>query len=714
MQSPKIIVIIVSYNGVKWIHECIRSIIDNNYEHYQIAVVDNASRDATVSIIKENFGDVILLNQKRNLGYGSGANVGIQYAITQKADYILLLNQDIKLERNCIENIIAECENNREIGIASPLQMNYDGSRIDPHFVKLYNLKSDFMDINDLVNKDSFEVDTVIGASMLFRADVIQTIGYFDPIFFLYHEEGDLCRRAKYHGFQIHIIPKAVVYHKHIQLSPKEMTFKSKFCATYGYYIYTLKNPFLPFHQNFHTMLTQMKEWICRDHHILIIIKRFMINAAAALIVLICLPRIIKSRMSDMMIKAVAIRMIDQNEAIKEMPPVTKPGLCFFVFAYWHDARFISKAGGPIKVYELTHNLTKRDHQVYLFIPKIGYPEQQTMAHVCPVPFIDLPVLRFISFQLLAFFWALRIALRNKYPDIIYVRIMWSFIPMLLGRILSVPVILEINDSPHQAYTLINNPFKRAVVRLIDRISFHLSNHILPVTQQIAENIHILESVPYDKLTVLPSGTNIDLFHPMEKHQCCQKLGFNESLTYIGFIGTFFRHQGIDTLIDAAPFIVKKYPQVRFLILGDGPMRAAWSKKLVDNSLISYFIFPGNVPYEEVPSYCGVMDVCVAPFLKEAVERSPVKIFDYLACGKPVVATDVGETSGFFADSGAVLIVPPEDPTVLAQGLNRLLENETLRAEMGKTGRTFIANRYSRTQIAEIVETIAVKLLPSR
>jgi glycosyltransferase involved in cell wall biosynthesis len=404
--------------------------------------------------------------------------------------------------------------------------------------------------------------------------------------------------------------------------------------------------------------------------------------------------------------------MIDQKEAIQVMTLVAKPELGFFVFAYWHDSRFKSKAGGPIKVFELTKNLTKRGHRVYLFIPKIGYPEQQTTAHVFPVPFINLPVLRFISFQVLAFLWALRVALRKDHPDIIYVRIMWSFIPMVLGRVLSVPVMLEINDSPHQAYAAITNSFKRTVVHLIDKISFHLSDHILPVTQKIAENMHTLEGIPWRKLTVLPSGTNIDLFHPMDKRQCCLKLGLDESLTYIGFIGTFFRHQGIDTLIDAAPAIIQKYPQVRFLVLGDGPMRVAWSQKIDDNALSAYFLFPGNVPYEEVPPYCGVMDVCVAPFLKEAVERSPVKIFDYLACGKPVVATDVGETSGFFADSGAVMIVPPEDPAALAQGLNYLLENKALREDMGKTGRAFVAGRYSRAQIAEIVETAARKLLP--
>jgi glycosyltransferase involved in cell wall biosynthesis len=391
-----------------------------------------------------------------------------------------------------------------------------------------------------------------------------------------------------------------------------------------------------------------------------------------------------------------------------------KHGLCFFVFAYWHDARFKNEAGGPIKVYELTQNLTKRGHRVYLFIPRIGYPEQQTTAHVCPVPFIDLPVLRFISFQVVAFLWALRVALCKDYPDIIYVRIMWSFIPMILGVFLSVPVMLEINDSPHRAYASIKNPYKRTIVHYIDRISFYLSDHVLPVTQKITESMHTLEGIPWGKLTFLPSGTNTDLFYPMDKRQCCLKLGFDESLTYIGFIGTFLRYQGIDTLIRSAPSIIQKYPQVRFLILGDGPMKETWQILIMDSDLESYFIFPGHVPYEAVPSFCAVMYICVAPFHISAGDSSGVKIFDYLACGKPVVATDVGETSVFFAESGAVILVPPEDPASLAQGLNSLLENETLCEEMGKKGRAFIAGKYSRTQIAEIVETVAGKLLTSQ
>jgi glycosyltransferase involved in cell wall biosynthesis len=143
-------------------------------------------------------------------------------------------------------------------------------------------------------------------------------------------------------------------------------------------------------------------------------------------------------------------------------------------------------------------------------------------------------------------------------------------------------------------------------------------------------------------------------------------------------------------------------------------MKDTWETMLKASALESQFIFPGYVPYEQVPSYCAVMDICVAPYHRSTGDSSPVKIFDYLACGKPVVATDVGETSRFFTDSDAVVIVPPEDPAALAQGLISLLENEALRAEMGKKGRAFVVGRYSRIQIAEMVEAVAVRLLPTR
>jgi len=384
--------------------------------------------------------------------------------------------------------------------------------------------------------------------------------------------------------------------------------------------------------------------------------------------------------------------------------------MTFFLYAYWHSARFKNKSGGPIKVYELATNLKQSGNTVFLFIPKIGYPERQTSADVIAIPFVDFPVLRFISFQIFALLISLSLIIRKQRPNIIYVRIMWSFLPMLLGKLFDIPVLLEVNDSPHRGYASIKSSWKKRLVHLIDRISYRLSAHIIPVTKQIAHDLHNIDDVLLEFMTVVPSGTNTELFHPLDKLYCCQKLNFAFRKKYVGFIGSFFPFHDIGVIIDSAPFIVKKFPDVLFLLVGDGPMKTIWQDKVTKMGLKDYFIFTGHVPYNDVPSYCGVMDLCVCPFLKEARESSAVKIFDYLACAKPVVMTDISNTGSNFLKSEAVVLVKPEDPIELARAINSLLGDLNKSQAMGKKGRQFVVSKYDRKQIAKMIEDIAYQL----
>ena len=203
---------------------------------------------------------------------------------------------------DCIENLVKTCQKDPKIGIASPIQMTYDGSKVDPAFEILLKSSKSFQDDVKLNRtlKNSYDVDTIIGAAILFRMATLETIGLFDPLYFLYHEEGDLCRRARYHGFQIHFVPSALISHWHTQLRPSKMTFRAKLSSLYGYYFFILKNPFSPTDHNFYFFLKQMKKWIFRDREVVKILRRFFMNMIATFIVLFYLPRILRSRRSDM------------------------------------------------------------------------------------------------------------------------------------------------------------------------------------------------------------------------------------------------------------------------------------------------------------------------------------------------------------------------------------------------------------------------------
>jgi len=114
-----------------------------------------------------------------------------------------------------------------------------------------------------------------------------------------------------------------------------------------------------------------------------------------------------------------------------------------------------------------------------------------------------------------------------------------------------------------------------------------------------------------------------------------------------------------------------------------------------------------------MPTWLGATDLCVAPFLEFAGLRSPVKIFDYMACGKPVVASKIKGTTDVFADSGAAGFVPPGDIDALSDAIICLLQNRHLSDQMGARGRDFILANYDRKSIAKQVCDEAVSFLRS-
>jgi glycosyltransferase involved in cell wall biosynthesis len=105
------------------------------------------------------------------------------------------------------------------------------------------------------------------------------------------------------------------------------------------------------------------------------------------------------------------------------------------------------------------------------------------------------------------------------------------------------------------------------------------------------------------------------------------------------------------------------------------------------------------------------MDICTAPYSMAAGLRSPVKIFDYMACARPVVASRIVGTTDIFEDSNAIALVPPEDPHALASAVMELLSNEEKATAMGRSGRMLVERLYSRRNIAQSVQDEARRLL---
>ncbi|TDE46041.1 glycosyltransferase family 2 protein [Flavobacterium rhamnosiphilum] len=213
----KILTIIITYNGSKWIKKCIDSLQISTIST-AIFVVDNASSDDTVSIL-ETFKDIKIYRSSENLGFGQANNLGLKYALDNKYNYVFLLNQDTWIEKNTIEVLSVVAEKNKEYGIISPMHYFSDeksleyffSTRISPQYCK--DILSDFVIKGVEKMEDIYPLNFINAACWLIPRKTLEIVGGFDPIFFHYGEDNNYCDRVNYHNMQVGIVPAVKIYH---------------------------------------------------------------------------------------------------------------------------------------------------------------------------------------------------------------------------------------------------------------------------------------------------------------------------------------------------------------------------------------------------------------------------------------------------------------------------------------------------------------------
>ena len=246
--NKKVFVIIVTYNGSKWIEKCINSLLHSVYP-IDIIVIDNCSTDDSVELLKQ-FAQIHLIQSQENLGFGKANNIGIDYALKNKADYVFLLNQDTWIFDDTILNLVAVAQNNPSFGVVSPMHFSGDEKTLDEGFETYFNRKNE---VNS--NKKIVNVPFVNAAAWLVSSDCLQKVGGFEPLFGHYGEDRNYCDRVLYHQFQIVIAENAKICHdRKITRSFKKDVIQSKYRmlsqvldinnTLFGSYINALKSVF--------------------------------------------------------------------------------------------------------------------------------------------------------------------------------------------------------------------------------------------------------------------------------------------------------------------------------------------------------------------------------------------------------------------------------------------------------------------------------------
>lgn len=218
--APLVSIVIVNWNGKHWLEGCLPTLSKVTHKRVEWIIVDNASTDGSVEWVKNRYPKTILLENSENLGFSHANNLGYKKA---KGDFILFLNNDTKVKPDFITELLKPFTRDPMIGgVQSKILLMDDPSRLDS--IGAFLTPTGFLLHNSLGGKDKLELNrqidlyTVKGASMMFRTDVLKLVevdGFiFDPEYFAYFEETDLCHRIWLSGFRIVYAPKAVIYHK--------------------------------------------------------------------------------------------------------------------------------------------------------------------------------------------------------------------------------------------------------------------------------------------------------------------------------------------------------------------------------------------------------------------------------------------------------------------------------------------------------------------
>jgi glycosyltransferase involved in cell wall biosynthesis len=231
------------------------------------------------------------------------------------------------------------------------------------------------------------------------------------------------------------------------------------------------------------------------------------------------------------------------------------------------------------------------------------------------------------------------LSLQHKYDyDLVYER-HHLFGSGLLGSVFDdTQTVLEVNGSlvtEHEIRDSISAATAK-VLRAVERSIVRLADKVICVSPKLADELR-RRGVSETKPAVVSNGCDTETFRPRENAKA--ELGWDESWNHVGFVGGLFDWHGVEQIVDSLAHVLEVEPRTKLVIVGDGPLRDELEQQASDSGVEANVEFVGQVPHHRVPVFMSAFDV--GTILKHPdIPGSPLKLYEYLACGTPVVATD--------------------------------------------------------------------------
>ena len=359
---------------------------------------------------------------------------------------------------------------------------------------------------------------------------------------------------------------------------------------------------------------------------------------------------------------------------------------------------------------EIVNNFAKLGHDVHLIALKKGNLKLHSNVKFYGMfPFINK---RFLS---LATLYVQKIhvkslikkIIKKENIDIVYERHGTDHATKIAFCI-NIPVVLEVNGNPSDEAE--SQGADKKTIEEIDELEkekLRMPNKIIAVTEG-TKDYCISLGIDKKKIVVIPNGANINIFKPMDQKECRNHLGLGD-YPIITFVGAFRQYQGLEHAIESMHYILQEIPNAKLMLVGDSGEYRGYTFRPTIQDLRSLaektgvgknIIFTGRVPYEMVPYYINASDVCIALVMEQKSGQSSLKIYEYMACGKPVIARN---TSGYeiINEYKTGILVNPEDKKEISNAIINLLRDDKLRAEIGCNSRKLIIENYSWENITK-------------
>ncbi len=304
----------------------------------------------------------------------------------------------------------------------------------------------------------------------------------------------------------------------------------------------------------------------------------------------------------------------------------------------------------------------------------------------------------------------------NHRPDFVYERAsLYATAGVSLARELERPLVVELNSPLALEQTTYRATGLGELATKAERWTLTRADAVLAVSASLREYAVSLGVNP-DRVHVVPNGVNVNLFG-LDAHDpevtTRWELGDGHVL---GFVGGLRPWHGVEVLPELLSRLVGRFPDLRLVIVGDGQLRGELERDLEERGLAHSAVFTGSLPHEEVAALIHRFDVALAPYPRPAHDFyfSPLKLFEYMACGAPVVAASLGQIAEVVRDGETGLLYPPGQLDALVASCDRLLEDTDLRRRMGRAAAKEIHARYTWDHNAARVIDLAQDLMAAR